>query len=546
MEKNIKEILSNLNLMKGILELEDEDSYELGFKKLKKIIKQALNDESLYSNKEFIMCFIDNIIALNNQDLSDSVIYFIAELTEKDLSVWLNLFNDEALCSKLFDLLEGGSYNNYEPYQIISSKLVTDIHDKELAIRSYNVFANADCISRDLLEDKEFFLEFLDRVDICYLRLPEKFNSDVDVLKKYFLKVQVPNLDDISIEVLNNESVAKIIEDRFEMTPNESILRDIENIIKKTGAIVTHYGDDLDNKSAIEAVRRWAEDNDYIKIGHPLEVIRVPAGQIKNGMLNVDTGGHNGSFTKSTYPNYDWIGYADTVIIDGDTEHGVKSACEALSRLGIYVPQQIVELADIKVNKVSSLDSRSGLALVRYLNGDQIFKLAEAGLVDKSLTDEQLEEYGLTDAHKKQQEIIDNAVANIERYTCELPNGEKMVLSPVQILAGSSIAYEKGINYYVSTSQHYDKDGIPDGVTFAITCKPGMKLPEEVLQFGRELAEKYRTAPNVSDVFVHPNNQMIVAGGFKNPDFKIAGESTYGILNKILERFSGEENKLKI
>ena len=47
-------------------------------------------------------------------------------------------------------------------------------------------------------------------------------------------------------------------------------------------------------------------------------------------------------------------------------------------------------------------------------------------------------------------------------------------------------------------------------------------------------------------VFVHPNNQMIVAGGFKNPDFKIAGESTYGILNKILERFSGEENKLKI
>ena len=290
----------------------------------------------------------------------------------------------------------------------------------------------------------------------------------------------------------------------------------------------------MDNKAAIEALQRWGENNDYIRIGHPLKVVRVPAGQIKEGMLNVDTGGHKGSWIENKQDG-------DTIVIDGDPEHGVKSACEALSRLGVYVPEQIVELADTKPNKVSSLDSRSGLALVRYLNGEQTFNLAEARLLDKSLSNEQLEEYGLTEAHQKQQEIIDNAVAKIEKYTEELPNGEKIVLAPEQILAGSSIAYEMGINYYVSTSQHFDSQGIPDGVTFAITCKPGVELPEAVLKYGINLSEAYKTGENSSNVFVNPNNQMIVAGGFKNPDFRIAGESRYGILNKIYEVFQENE-----
>ena len=47
--------------------------------------------------------------------------------------------------------------------------------------------------------------------------------------------------------------------------------------LEENNKIVTHFGDDLDNKSAIYALQKWAEDNDYIKIGHPIEIVRVPA-----------------------------------------------------------------------------------------------------------------------------------------------------------------------------------------------------------------------------------------------------------------------------
>lgn len=308
-------------------------------------------------------------------------------------------------------------------------------------------------------------------------------------------------------------------------------VRDMAEKVSETKTVVTHFGEDLDNKSAIYAIEKWAKENGFMSEEESLKVERVPAGQVKEGMLNVDTGGHRGSRAEEN----------GTIVIDGDPAHDIKSASEELSNLGIYVPEQIVELADTKPNRVSALDSRSGLALVRYLSGEQTFKLAEAKLLDKSLTDEQLVEYGLTEAHEKQQAIIDNAVQKIEQYTVDMPNGEKIVLAPEQILAGSAIAYEKEINYYASASEHLDENKNPDGVTFAITCKPGVKLPEEVLAYGNELVEQYRIDNNSSGVFVNPNGQMIVAGGFKNPEFKIPNETIKGMLDKIESKFTGKE-----
>ena len=309
---------------------------------------------------------------------------------------------------------------------------------------------------------------------------------------------------------------------------NEHLIR---QKLEETKTVVTHFGDDLDNKSSIYALEKWAKEQGILYEDESLQVDRVPAGQIKEGMLNIDTGGHKGNRKEEN----------DTLIIDGDPENGVKSAAESLSNSGIYVPEQIVELADTMPNKVSALDGRSGLALTRYLTGEQTFKLAEAKLLDKSLTDEQIKEFGLEEAHEKQQAIIDNAVEKIEKYTKELPNGEKIVLAPEQILAGSAIAYEMGIPYYASASNHLDQDKNVDGVTFAITSKPGVQLPEEILEYGKELEEQYRIDENTSGVFVNPNGQMIVAGGFKNPIFKIPGETIEGMLEKIEDKFMGKD-----
>lgn len=306
----------------------------------------------------------------------------------------------------------------------------------------------------------------------------------------------------------------------------------IYDAITKNKEIVTHFGDDLDNKSSIYAIQYWMTRNGLLANNEEITISRVPAGQVKEGALNVDTGGHKGNRLDN-----------DTIVIDGDPANGVKSAAESLNNLGIYVPDQIVELADTMPNKVSPLDSRSGLALVRYLTGKQAFQLAEYELLDKTLTDEQIKLYGLEDAHKKQQEIIDDAVEKINKYTTELPNGEKIVLAPEKILAGSLIAYEKGINYYASFAEHLDSEKKTDGVTFAITSKPGVKLPEEVVKFGQGLAEKYRIDENSSGVLVNPNGQMIVAGGFKNPGFKIENETINSMMNKVKDVFVGKNKE---
>ena len=305
----------------------------------------------------------------------------------------------------------------------------------------------------------------------------------------------------------------------------------IRKLLQETKTVVTHFGDDLDNKSAIYALERWARENGIIEENEEVQVQRVPAGKIKEGMLNVDTGGHRGSREEDD----------GTIVIDGDPANGVKSASQALAEMGIYVPLQIQELADTMPNRISALDSRSGLSLVRYLSGEQTFKLAEAGLLDRSLTDHQLAVFGLTEAHGKQQAIVDNAVDKIQKYTVEMPDGQKIVLAPEQILAGSAIAYEMGIQYYASASQHLDQDKKPDGVTFAVTSKPGTKLPEEVLQYGQQLVEQYRTGENTSGVFVNPNGQMVVAGGMKNPEFKIPNMTIEQMLETIKGRFLGKD-----
>ena len=319
---------------------------------------------------------------------------------------------------------------------------------------------------------------------------------------------------DLPEEEKEREEIIQALETKREM---------VESLIE-SHTVVTHYGDDLDNKSSIEALRRFAIKIGAIKDNEELIVQRVPAGQVKEGFVNVDTGGHRGNRADNE---------TKTIVIDGDTRNGIKSACQSLSNLGIYVPEQICELADARPTHVSALDSRSGLALVRYLSGEQAFNLAENHLLDKTLTDEQLEEYGLIEAHKKQQQIIDSAVEKINKYTVELPTGEKIILAPEQITAGSSIAYELGIPYYASANQHLDREGKPDGVTFAISCRPGMKLPKEILEYGRQLVEQYRIDERTSGVFINPNEQLIVAGGPKNPNFRIEGHTPESMLEEL-------------
>lgn len=399
-----------------------------------------------------------------------------------------------------------------------------------------SVYGLLDEYGGDLRKDKKLILQLLKKgiPDIVYCMDEELLNDSEVALEA--IKTGERGVGWIGEQLKSNPEFMKQVEEiqkqrELERKQKEEQLQRIQKKLAETKTVVTHFGDDLDNKSSIYALERWAKGKGILKKDENLQVERVPAGRIKEGMLNVDTGGHTGNREDSN----------GTIVIDGNPANGVKSAAQSLDNLGIYVPRQIVELADTMPNKVSPLDSRSGLALVKYLSGEQTFELAEQRLLDKTLKNENLKDFKLIKVFKKQKEIIDKAVEKIEKYTKELPNGEKIVLSPEQIKAGSMIAYEKGIPYYASASDHFDKDKNPDGVTFAITSKPGTKLPEEILKYGKELVEQYRIDENTSGVFVNPNGQMIVAGGFKNPEFKIPNETKEGILGKIEAKFMGQD-----
>ena len=59
-----------------------------------------------------------------------------------------------------------------------------------------------------------------------------------------------------------------------------------------------------------------------------ITIQRIPAGQVKAGQLNVDTGGHKGSRIEED----------ETIVIEGNPSEGLMSSCQALSEMGIYVP----------------------------------------------------------------------------------------------------------------------------------------------------------------------------------------------------------------
>lgn len=362
--------------------------------------------------------------------------------------------------------------------------------------------------------------EFIEKFQYLKERGDEDFRKNVDFGMQTLGEYAFKRVSAIEVELDKDITHEKDI--------TESIEKQIKMIekLKETKTVVTHFGDDLDNKSSIYAIEKWASEMRILAEGEHLKVERVPAGQVKEGFLNVDTGGHTGSRIEG-----------DTIVIDGNPAEGIHSAAAELGRLGIDIPAQIVELADTVPNRVNPLESRTALSLLREATGEQIFAVAEAGLLDKQLTDEQLEEFGLVEAHQKQQQVIDNAVTKCKSNEVTLPSGEKMVLAREQILGGSAIAYELGYNYFASVSKHFDSERNEDGVTFAINAKPGVKLPEAVIEWGKELVEKYRIDERTSGVFLNPNGQMLVAGGPKNPNFKIENETAETFAEKIKSVF---------
>lgn len=198
----------------------------------------------------------------------------------------------------------------------------------------------------------------------------------------------------------------------------------------------------------------------------------------------------------------------------------------------VKIPEQILECADTRPTKVSILEPETGLSLQRYASPKVLFFLARKGMLTKKLPISLMKRLGLYEDYKKQKAIVDLAKRKAGEYGYKLGNGERVVISPESVMAGAQVAYALGYDYYVPITAK------EDGCTFSICCNDEKKklLPENIKKFGKELVEKYKDETGASGVFLHPNGSLLIAGGNKNPDFKVE-MSQEEVNNKITELF---------
>lgn len=269
-----------------------------------------------------------------------------------------------------------------------------------------------------------------------------------------------------------------------------------------TEGVVTHFGPDLDSRMAVEALRR--------RFGlDKITVEYTAAGQPREGRINIDVGDSTCTEPIKIDPD------TNTVIIDhhfarkpDGTQY--RNTLEILrDYLGIYIPNQLIELADQPVERNGNpLEWRTPLSLSRYLSDQQIWEFAEKGLLTQQLTDGQLKEHGIEEAAKKQKQVIDDAVRAVQAGV--IP-GTKFVVVDRFVPAGSMVAYHLGYDVYVSVQEHEK-----GGYTFAATARPGTRLPGSFIEWAEQMREKYG-----SGIFIKPDGTMVVAGGPKNPDFSV-------------------------
>lgn len=273
---------------------------------------------------------------------------------------------------------------------------------------------------------------------------------------------------------------------------------------------MTHFGDDLDNRFAVEALSRETDAD--------ITVDRTSAGSPVKGRINIDVGDETCSEPVTVRED-------GTVVID----HHYNSYPNTLKILqdcfDIYIPEQAVELADTLAENVDPLDTSTGLAIARYVDNRTLWELAENRALNRSLTAEEIEKYNLKEAVEEQKAVINAAVKAVNKGA--FPEFKAVVVDKF-IPAGSAIAYRLGYDIYISVQDHP-----AGGITFAVTSRPGLQLPESLINFGLEEAQKYP-----GKIFIKPDRSMIVAGGPKNPDFSLpySKEEFKNEIIKLLEK----------
>lgn len=331
----------------------------------------------------------------------------------------------------------------------------------------------------------------------------------------------------------------------------EDVKEQIEEKLEKTRKIYIQAGTNLDINASIYALKKHMMDEFGIS---NIDVIRINAGEkINDNGLLIDAGNLEGN--KSLNPNY-----GGRKIINANVSRAQKSACGVLSQYGIYVPPKIVQYADVVITDESIVKSRYGVNLIRLLEGEKLFKFAEAKrndgtyLVESELTNEELEQWHIVEEYQKRKDEIEEAIKEIKEniYVIHDKNDKEnekknkyIAIVDHHINCGAMISYCLGCDYYLSVANEqpsfadtkvdlYSYNKKLPTATFSVTAnhkKGNGKLPVDLLDWCEKLRDNGENdvlkiitikekGKKIKDQrpFIKPTKDMVVFGGLKAPN----------------------------
>lgn len=208
---------------------------------------------------------------------------------------------------------------------------------------------------------------------------------------------------------------------------------------------------------------------------------------------------------------------------------GSKSTVQTLSKLGVYFPEQIIEYANHPQIADLSIDPEYGYSYANnesYLTDEKLFEFAERHLLDKKLSSEDINYFGLQEAVKLQQQIYNEAMEKISDdvlFNCPDDEDSQVKIAIVSefIKGGSNVAFRnKNCTYFVSFEV---KD---DGFTFACVTNRFLELvpviPTKVIQKIQSWKENLRSkGKEGKKIYIGDDSRLITAGGAKDPNFSV-------------------------
>ncbi|SMB96372.1 hypothetical protein SAMN00808754_1469 [Thermanaeromonas toyohensis ToBE] len=188
-----------------------------------------------------------------------------------------------------------------------------------------------------------------------------------------------------------------------------------------------------------------------------------------------------------------------TIIISASL--GRKGVLEVLrDDLGVYVPQQAVEAVKTPAEQVNVLDYRNTFNLVGYLTPEQLWDLAECGLLGKSLTDAEIAAFGLREAVEKRKADLDSAAVRLKAG--RVPGtGVTVVEEPIP--DGERVAFALGYDYFVRVNSYAPFSLLG----FEVIARPGKRIPGRLISWAKGLENVERAG-----FYVDPDGRRLWVG----------------------------------